>query len=336
MEELEKSNFIDYINNNNLDIKSINIYLGTRNKDKLEEAEDLSKEQIKKQNKIKIFTLKSIDLNGDYFENAKKHIIKELNGLKNKKQKDYDTHKENNEIITLYNEDLNKIKILSDIKEYFNPNSQKKPLPFSNFNEKNIFITIIHILLSDSKEITFFSEYQYNSLLKETWIFNSILGNKADIIDSNKQKTIVLNFRPMAILFEKAFLVLNSKIEDDFNFEQFYNEHITEKKTLIESVMSISTSEISNKQHKKLIVRGIKSDSINKFKKFSSKEKTEKINVLKEAYKKRYEDELKVEINEEGKIIMDKSAKGKEAIFKFLANKSAVKIMEETLATTLD
>lgn len=125
MEELEKSNFIDYINNNNLDIKSINIYLGTRNKDKLEEAEDLSKEQNKKQNKIKIFTLKSIDLNGDYFENAKKHIIKELNGLKNKKQKDYDTHKENNEIITLYNEDLNKIKILSDIKEYFNPNSQK-------------------------------------------------------------------------------------------------------------------------------------------------------------------------------------------------------------------
>lgn len=173
-------------------------------------------------------------------------------------------------------------------------------------------------------------------MLKETWIFNSILGNKADIIDSNKQKTIVLNFRPMAILFEKAFLVLNSKIEDDFNFEQFYNEHITEKKNLIESVMSISTSEISNKQHKKLIVRGIKSDSINKFKKFSSKEKTEKINVLKEAYKKRYEDELKVEINEEGKIIMDKSAKGKEAIFKFLANKSAVKIMEETLATTLD
>ena len=82
MAESEKSNFIDYINTNKLEISSINIYLGTRNSDKIDNLDDFSEEEKKKQNKIKIFILKTVDSSDKkYFPNAKNHIIKEIKSL---------------------------------------------------------------------------------------------------------------------------------------------------------------------------------------------------------------------------------------------------------------
>jgi len=195
---------------------------------------------------------------------------------------------------------------------------------------------VIRVILSTEEVLTFFVDYKYNALFKVKNPIFRILGEDVLLKEKN-EKLFVLDFHPIAILFNNSFLILNSKVEKIFNFNHFYDKQIYNSKEVIASVLSINLDNLKSFEQKKYLVRGIKEDSIQKFSSFTIEEKNEHINTLKKAYKSKYNKDFNVLLDTDGKINIDSlSSKEKLEIYKLLADKSSVKILGETLATALD
>lgn len=328
---------IEYLNKNDFAIESVNVYLGVKKSkaDLKKEKEELSEEE--KLNGINLYFLKKISFGTsetDEEKNIKKTITEELDKLKSKEHKNYDVNKEKGKVITLYKDDLKDIKVLQDIQGCFTKTG--KILEYKNFDSDHISLLIARIVLSTKEVITFFIDYKYNSLLKVNNPFFRAIGEDI-ILKEKSEKIFILDLHPIAILFEDSFLMLSHKVEKIFDFNDFYDNQIKTLKDVIENVIDEKIDQINASEQKRFLVRGIKEQSIEKFNILQPTTKNERINKLRGAYKEKHKKDLDVSLDSNNQIKMKHlDAKGKLEIYKLLADKSSVKILGETLATTID
>lgn len=331
--------FINYLNENEIDLKSINVYLGVKKnrKELKKEKMDLLEGNEEKINGISLFFLKKIsfiNMNAEE-KQMKESILKELNSLKKKEHKNYDVNKEKDKVITLFGEDLDQIKVLKDIQEYFLGN--KKILDFKNFESDHVSILVLRIILTSDEVITFFIDYtKYNALLKINSFFLRAVGNDDVVLNGKNEKLFVIAVHPIAILFRDNFLILSQQVEKMFDFKQFYDAQIKEFQTKLEDIMDEKIINIKSCEQKKLLVRGIKEGSIEKFQSMSIENKKECIESFKAGYKEKYKEDLELSFDENKLKINKLGSKEKIEVFKLLADKSSIKILSEILATTID
>ena len=106
---------------------------------------------------------------------------------------------------------------------------------------------------------------------------------------------------------------------------------------LVSSVINITTRDDLNKEISILLGRGILNGELDKFNNFSDTDKSIKITEFKSKYKDKYHKQSNVIYSNE-KIINFHSldATEKQEIIKLITNRSALKILDGVLTTSLD
>lgn len=336
--------FIPYLNTNNPTVETINIYIAvnkTKSEIKKEKETKIGETKI---DKLDLYFFKKFDFSPENKElkkdkelqNVKYYIENEIEVLKKMEHKEYDIHKEKLQIITLKGEDLKDILVLEEIK-----NQLKESNVIKNdmeFQKNHITMLVFKIILSTAagkEEVIFFGDYKYNALLKKRYPILRALGESVDL-SSQDERIFILDFHPIAISFKDNFMILNSKVEDIFNFNNFFTKQLIKEKSSLEKATDILVEDIKSMIHKKILFKGIKSKSIENFNGLPLDKKREKLAQLKKAYKTKNNKDLDVTIEEEKIKISTLTSKEREEIFKLIADKASIKIVGETLTTALD
>lgn len=301
-------NFKTFVNQN-FNIQGINIFL------------KLETEEIKQ---LK-YTLKE-----EQETEMKKVISEELTALASKTPKLYDTYREKDEFFYLNINEIGEIKELSNINKCLT--SKNNIESCSNYPGKIKYI-IIEIFTED-KKIMFLISYNYNQFFKKKLM--GICSNKGFSVEDNVKDNIIINFTPEVIIFDDEIIFTSTNVRV-LDISAVFKNCINKNLVLVNDVFKINDIDKINKKQLTYLSRGIFNGNLEKFKNFSVDNKKQLLTKFEEKYNEKYREQVNIEYTGEVCIVFDKlTPRQKEEIIKYTTNRSAYKVLDEQLTTSVD
>ena len=257
-------------------------------------------------------------------------IIEEIKKYENKKPKLYDTCKTNDEFFYI---NINYLPEAEDLIKSLEKIENKKVISECKKHPEKIKYVIIEIL-TENESIFFILDYEYNQFFKKK-VLGAVLGETFEV-KATSSKNLIINFSPKIIKY-KDELIFTTTTPNLLNVKNIFKKCIDSNINLVSSVINITTRDDLNKEISILLGRGILNGELDKFNNFSDTDKSIKITEFKSKYKDKYHKQSNVIYSNE-KIINFHSldATEKQEIIKLITNRSALKILDGVLTTSLD
>lgn len=263
-------------------------------------------------------------------DNSVTLILSELDKLKKKSPKLYDLHRSSKEYFYFNYDEFIEFTEYKKIDRYFRSIPKVKIENCAEISEK-IQYTVLEIFFTNREEILFLVPYTYNSFFKKV-----LLGKfKKEKFKLSNERQYILSFSPECILY-KDELILTKNNSSIFNLKNYFENCLQKNRLLVEKVFSLDGNPFTNKNQLFYLTRGLRTGEFEKFSNFSSEKKKEKIELFQKKYKTRYKREVNVIYKNNQIQLNGMTAKDKEELIRLVTNRSALKILDEALTTSID
>lgn len=263
-------------------------------------------------------------------QEMQKAIKDELKILASKTPKLYDAYREKDEFFYLNVNEVGEIKELSNINKCL---TSKNNIESCSSYPGKIKYIIVEIL-TENKKFMFLTYYNYNQFFKK-----KIMGmwfNKGFLVEKNANENIIINLMPEVIIFDDEIIFTSTNIRV-FDISNVFQNCINKNLILVNEVFKINEIDKVNKKQLTYLSRGIFNGNLEKFKNLSVDNKKQLLTKFEKKYKEKYKEEVNIEYTNEVCIVFDKlTPKQKEEIIKYTTNRSAYKVLDEQLTTSID
>lgn len=264
-------------------------------------------------------------------KNKIKETLKdEIKKLKEKTPKLYDTYKGKEEFFYLNLDQVGEIEEIKNVQKKLS--SRNNIITCSKYPGKIKYV-IIEILTSD-KKFLIFTYYSFNQFFNKK-IMGSFL-NESFSIEKNSEENIIINFSPEVIFYEDEIILTTNTIKI-FDLSIIFKKCIEDNIELVNNVFKLDKAEKINKKQQIFLSRGIFNGNLKKFSNFSDERKKELLTKFEEKYNDRFGEEVRINYTSNTCIMLDNlSARQKEEVIKYTTNRSAYKVLDEKLTTSVD
>lgn len=264
-------------------------------------------------------------------KNKIKETLKdEIKKLKEKTPKLYDTYKGKEEFFYLNLDQVGEIEEIKNVQKKLS--SRNNIITCSKYPGKIKYV-IIEILTSD-KKFLIFTYYSFNQFFNKK-IMGSFL-NESFSIEKNSEENIIINFSPEVIFYEDEVILTTNTIKI-FDLSIIFKKCIEDNIELVNNVFKLDKAEKINKKQQIFLSRGIFNGNLKKFSNFSDERKKELLTKFEEKYNDRFGEEVRINYTSNTCIMLDNlSARQKEEVIKYTTNRSAYKVLDEKLTTSVD
>lgn len=270
------------------------------------------------------------DLSNEQAQNVNKVIKDELKKFSLKTPKLYDAYKGKDEFLYLNVNDIGEVEELRKINQYLNSNNNVESC--SSYPGKIKYI--IAEVFTENESLKILTYYNYNQFFKKK-IMGAFLNNGFSVED-NATENIIISFLPEVILYSDE-IIFNSNNIKVFDMSSIFEKCINNNLHLIGEVFKINEIDKITKRQRTYLSRGIFNGNLEKFKNLPIDNKRALLDKFKEKYKEKYREEIDIKYEGEVCIIFDGlSPRQKEEIIKYTTNRSAYKVLDEQLTTSVD